>query len=304
MLKTWWFLAGALYAHASIADQTVTVGPGMAFNPPNITIAPGETVTWSFVAPFHTTTSNATTGPDSWNSEIVPVGGTFSHTFTTVGSHPYYCFVHSSPTGTSMNGVVNVVAPVPTIDTISPTNGPVAGGTPVRITGTNFDASCSVRFGASNAVMIATTATTIDVTSPPHAAGAVDVTVTCSGGSVIRTSGFTYIAAAAPSITSFTPPSGPPGIVVAINGANFQPGATVTFGGTAAAATFVSSARVDVTVPSIPPGSVVVTVTNPDAQSASASFMVLSAGAIPLFSARELALLIIVLAAVAVVRLR
>lgn len=93
-------------AAALKADQTVIVGPGTAFSPSAVTIAPGETVTWDFRA-RHSSTSDATSGPEVWDSGILSTG-TFSHTFTTPGSYPYYCTLHSVPGGTMMNGVVQV----------------------------------------------------------------------------------------------------------------------------------------------------------------------------------------------------
>jgi plastocyanin len=106
------------------ADQTVQVGPGNAFSPATVTVAPGEAVIWSFQA-FHTATSDATTGPEVWDSGFLSTG-TFSHTFMTPGSHPYYCQVHSAPGGTAMNGVVVVsglgVTPTATqTPTVTPT---------------------------------------------------------------------------------------------------------------------------------------------------------------------------------------
>ncbi len=88
------------------ADQTVQVGPANAFSPSTVTVAPGEAVIWSFQA-LHTSTSDSQTGPEVWDSGFLSTG-TFSHTFTTPGSYPYYCQVHSSPGGTMMNGVVIV----------------------------------------------------------------------------------------------------------------------------------------------------------------------------------------------------
>jgi plastocyanin len=95
------------------ADQTVTIGPSLSFNPPAVTIAPGETVTWTWAASGHSTTSDSPTGPEVWDSGVQSLGFTFSHVFTTAGTFPYYCKVHSSPApgGTMMNGVVEVIVP-------------------------------------------------------------------------------------------------------------------------------------------------------------------------------------------------
>jgi plastocyanin len=123
------------------ADQTVQVGPGTAFSPATVTVAPGEAVIWSFQA-FHTSTGDTATGPEVWDSGFLSTG-TFSHTFTTPGSYPYYCQVHSVPGGTAMNGVVVVsglgVTVTPTVPPAtpspSPTPSPTAPPTPTLAPG-------------------------------------------------------------------------------------------------------------------------------------------------------------------------
>lgn len=107
------------------ADQTVTVGPGISFTPSTVTVAPGEKVTWAWAAGGHSSTSDATTGPEVWDSGILAISSTFSHTFTTPGTYPYYCKVHGAPGGVGMSGVVQVVAPVAT-----PTPTPAPAGPP------------------------------------------------------------------------------------------------------------------------------------------------------------------------------
>ncbi len=98
-----------LAAAVASADQTVQVGPDMTFSPATVSIAPGETITWNFNAPLpHTTTSDTNVGPEVWDSGVL-TSGTFSHTFNTAGTYPYYCAVHSFPGGTLMNGVVEVL---------------------------------------------------------------------------------------------------------------------------------------------------------------------------------------------------
>jgi hypothetical protein len=88
----------------------------MTFSPANVTVAPGDTVTWNFNE-LHTSTSDSQIGPETWDSGQLS-SGTFSHTFNTPGTYPYYCFIHSFPGGTLMNGVVEVsgagATPTPT----------------------------------------------------------------------------------------------------------------------------------------------------------------------------------------------
>lgn len=129
-------VAFLLSAGAAAADQTVNVGPGLAFSPTTVNVAPGETVTWVWQASPHSSTSDATSGPEVWNSGVLPTGATFAHTFQTPGDHPYYCLVHSFPGGTAMNGLVRVAAPTatptatPTVPGPTATPGPGAAAIP------------------------------------------------------------------------------------------------------------------------------------------------------------------------------
>jgi plastocyanin len=114
-------------ACAAAADQTVQIGPGFVFSPSTVTVSPGDTVTWVWQEGPHSSTSDATSGPEVWDSGILGQGANFAHTFQSPGDHPYYCIVHSFPGGTMMNGVVRVVAaatPTPTIPRPTTTQGP------------------------------------------------------------------------------------------------------------------------------------------------------------------------------------
>jgi hypothetical protein len=74
-------------------------------------------------------------------------------------------------------------APVPAVTAVAPAAGPVAGGTPVTITGTGFSGATAVSFGTQSATPTAVSSTSITVVSPPgSAAGSVDLTVTTPGG--------------------------------------------------------------------------------------------------------------------------
>src|SRR5206468_1953667 len=84
----------------------------------------------------------------------------------------------------------------PTVTSIAPSSGPVAGGqSGVVITGANLSGATSVTFAGTAATNTNNTSTTVTVTTPAHAAGAVDVVVTTSGGTATLTAGYTYTAA-------------------------------------------------------------------------------------------------------------
>ncbi|MDC8016192.1 DUF1566 domain-containing protein [Tahibacter soli] len=106
---------------------------------------------------------------------------------------------------TNANGTSEASAPsrytyvaAPTVTGVSPDVGTSAGGTSVVIAGTGFASGATVRFGASAAANVTVaSATQITATTPAHADGTVDVTVTTSGGTSATSAagGFTYFTA-------------------------------------------------------------------------------------------------------------
>jgi len=84
-----------------------------------------------------------------------------------------------------------------TVFGISPTSGSTVGGTAVKISGTNFQTGAAVSFGVTAAKVSSVSSSSISVTTPVHAAGAVSVTVTNPGAAgVSLASAFTYSAPA------------------------------------------------------------------------------------------------------------
>jgi hypothetical protein len=165
--------------------------------------------------------------------------------------------------------------PPPTITSVSPNSGTIAGGTSVTITGTGFQPGVpgtTVTFGsvaASGVNVIGSTQ--IHAMTPAHDAGSVDVRVANPDTqSATRVGGYVYVSGTAPTISSLSVDSGlsSGGTPVTITGSNFAGDATVTFGTLlAASVTVVSPTRIDGTTPSQAAGSIVdVTVTNPDTQ--------------------------------------
>ena len=74
----------------------------LAFEPFNITVSVGTTVTWTNNdAVSHTVTSDDM----SFESEVLTNGETFQFTFTEAGQYFYHCALHPE-----MHGVVTVVA--------------------------------------------------------------------------------------------------------------------------------------------------------------------------------------------------
>jgi len=127
-----------------------------------------------------------------------------------------------------------------TVASVAPALGPVAGGTPVTIIGTNFGAiSGGVTFGGLAAPIISGgwTDTQIQCLTPAHAAGAFDVVVTRTGGIVSDVLPHKVFIYGVVTVTSVTPALGPVAgsTVVTITGTNFGAAqGAVTFGGAAA----------------------------------------------------------------------
>src|SRR5438132_7128274 len=70
----------------------------------------------------------------------------------------------------------------PTVTGVAPSSGTTSGGDAVTISGCGFTGATTVKFGNAVAPINSNTDSTITTTSPPHAAGTVDVTVTTPSG--------------------------------------------------------------------------------------------------------------------------
>ena len=81
----------------------------------------------------------------------------------------------------------------PELTSILPTTGAAAGGTVVTLTGTGFTGATAVTFGGTpGTALTVVDDTEITVTTPAHAAGAVDVVVTNPGGTDTLVGAYTY----------------------------------------------------------------------------------------------------------------
>lgn len=81
----------------------------------------------------------------------------------------------------------------PTVASMTPNTGDAAGGDATVITGLNLTGATGVTFGGTPGTAFSVVNdTTINVTTPAHAAGAVNVVVAHPGGNVTKTNFFTY----------------------------------------------------------------------------------------------------------------
>ena len=172
-------------------------------------------------------------------------------------------------------GATPALAAPPTVTTVSPAIGPLAGGTLVTITGSGFTTSpavnCSgnpgaVKFGGVNSASCnVINDTTITATTPAGAApGAVQVTVTNSlSETSVAAVNFSYVAA--PTIATISPNTGPTtgGFSVIITGTNLDNASAVMFDSVPATGVTVVSGNINATVPAHAVGAASVTVVTP-----------------------------------------
>ncbi|HEY1904131.1 MAG TPA: IPT/TIG domain-containing protein, partial [Terracidiphilus sp.] len=260
-----WIMQMATFSAASGPQPTVTglspntgsTGGGTAVTITGTNFVAGATVQFGTAAATNVTVVSGTS-----ITATTPAGAAGAATVTV--SDP------AGKAGSLASGFTYVLAP--TVGSVSPSSGPIAGGTSVTITGTNFASGDTVSFGgvAATNVVVAST-TSITATTPAGAVGAVTVSVTNSSSlSGSLASGFTYIGL--PTVTGVSPNSGSTlgQTAVTITGTNFGAGATVSFGGAAATGvTVVNSTTITATTPAGAAGAVTVTVTNVGSQSGS-----------------------------------
>ena len=151
------------------------------------------------------------------------------------------------------------------VSSVSPDEGPGAGGTTVTITGTGFTPATGVDFGTSPASSFEVRSGTEIVALAPPGSGTVDVTVnTPDGPSEVRLGDrFTYEAS---TVTSLDPDVGPGsgGTTITITGTKLTGASAVDFGGTPAESFEVRSPTEIVAVSPPGAGTVQVTVTTPE----------------------------------------
>jgi len=162
---------------ATTALNELVFGAGMTFD---VYSAAGSGFTKRVITKFGDIAEDAT----------VLSSGTYSVTAPLRKSAPWV--MQMATFGAS--GPVSVPNPAPTVSAISPPSGPVAGGTPIAITGTGFLAGAKVSLGGTTATGVnVVSSTSITATTPANASGAANVVVTNTHGRSGTLSGaYTY----------------------------------------------------------------------------------------------------------------
>ena len=159
----------------------------------------------------------------STGATVVAASGGSYQTTATVNGYAY------------LSNTVTVTGCIPTLTSFSPSSGPV--GTSLTINGTNLTGTTLIIFAGASGNTVSTgyavnaAGTQITGVVVPFGAQTGTLTVTTPGGSATSTGIFT-VTVLAPTITSFTPTSGPAGTTVTINGTNLGGTSTIAFGGT------------------------------------------------------------------------
>ncbi|MEP9358074.1 IPT/TIG domain-containing protein [Sphingomonas sp. KR3-1] len=207
-------------------------------------------------------------------SSVAVTSGTFLSFVTpahAVGNVPVTVTTPGGTSGAPSSGFT--YAGVPTAASLTPGAGPVAGNTPVTVTGTNFVAGkTSVTIGGTAVPAASVTVasdTTLTFNTPAHAAGTVAVTVANPAGTSSAVPGG-YVYAGVPTASAMSAYGGPAAgnTAVTVTGTNFVAGSTsVTIGGTvvpASSVTVASATALTFTTPAHAAGSnLAVTITTP-----------------------------------------
>src|SRR4051812_33187974 len=106
-------LATAGFGTAAIAADSGVDIAGFAFSPQTITVAVGDTVTWSNAdAQSHTATGDGGT----FDTGTIAGGSSKSVTFESAGTFAYHCKIHSAMTATIV--VTDATGTAPATDTL------------------------------------------------------------------------------------------------------------------------------------------------------------------------------------------
>jgi len=211
------------------ATANVLVGSGgLRFVPAVTNINVGDQVTWTWSASGHSSTSGTVSGgagqPNGlWDSQVQSTPFSFSHTFSSAGTFPYFCTPHA---GLGMTGavVVAVVSSPPSVAITNPASGSVFAA-PANVT---IQASASGNGGTLTNVQFLANSTVLgDVTAAPYSVVASsltagDYTLTAIAA---NSTGLTATSSVPVSVVNPTP--------IVLSAPAMQPAANFQFGFTA-----------------------------------------------------------------------
>ena len=198
-------------------------------------------------------TSVTITGTKLSGATAVTFNGTPATTFNSVDD---FTVTATVPTGAT-SGPITVMAAAgtatspnpftvqPTITSFTPSSGPI--GTPVTITGSGFTGVTTVTFNSVSATFSFTDDAHVTAYAPGGGSGT--IILTTPGGSATSANSFTVTASPKPTITGFSPTTGPAGTSVTITGTGFTGASAVQFNGTTAVFSITDDLHITATVP-------------------------------------------------------
>lgn len=117
LLAAVWTVLGVGSGPGMAAEHTVFAQPNFTFEPSELTIEEGDTVTWTNAGGFHNVRADDDDfrcadgcDEDKGNGDPSTDPWSFSLVFAEAGMIPYYCEIHGAPNGIGMSGVVEVVS--------------------------------------------------------------------------------------------------------------------------------------------------------------------------------------------------
>ena len=169
-----------------------------------------------------------------------PPPNSFSYWAPASGTYYFAVFAYS---GAGAYALTYAVAPA--IESFSPTTGAV-GGT-VTLIGSGFSGATAITFNGVAATTFSVVSDHEMTVTVPSGATTGAIAVTTPSGTGRSTTSFTVVPA--PTITGFTPTSGPVGTTVVVSGTMLSGVTAVTFNGVAATSFSVFNGQVTTTVP-------------------------------------------------------
>jgi plastocyanin len=153
-----------LSAGATVINVGVT---NYTYVPDAVTININDTIQWTWVATFHSSTEDTTPTP-LWDSGVLLTGATYSRQFTSAGTFPYHCtphvVTHNMRGSVTVQGAANLP---PTVTVTNPSNGAVLSApTAIALAAAASDTDGSV----ASVQFFQGTTSLANVTSSPYSA--------------------------------------------------------------------------------------------------------------------------------------
>lgn len=300
------FGSAAAASFAVVSDTQITAVTPAGTGTVQVTVTTPAGTSSQFVVYAYTTTSAPTltsatpsSGPAAGGTSVSLTGTRFTGTTAVrFGSTPAASFTVVSDThitavapagsgtvqitvtgpGGTSNAVPYTYQAAPLVTALSPSQGPVNGGTTVTVTGSGFTGASAVLFGSVPATSFTVLSPTqLTAVTPPQTAGPVSVSVVTPAGTYTGGPVFFYLDA--PVLTSISPSTGPTagGTAVTLTGSHLIEATAVRFGTTPASSfTVVSDTQVTAVAPAEPAGTVQMTVTTAGGTSNAISYTYIS----------------------------